>query len=194
MMYHAIRICVICCCYHCRPCFCRDPHPCCLCCLAPESWTSPEQDLLIQCREVPAAVTKTDGMPHVMAVNGGTLHSNQVSPPVRPAFGQVQDTALQHDTSATGAQPRSRRLQSNSSVEQAETVSSTEQSTFASGPHNMQRSSAETASEFSPFGASLSDGIPPAFHTGSSAQSANRLAPTPGVRYTVNLATGKHIL
>ena len=133
-------------------------------------------------------------MPSALTPNGSGLQSDHITPSARPAFGQIQDTALQHDTAGgSGGTLRSHRLLSGNSFDQTASVSSADNSTFASGQQTIARSSLENASEISPFpGPSLSDGIPPAFETGSSCgASASALAPNPGRRYSINLATGK---
>ena len=129
-------------------------------------------------------------MPASVTLNGTAAQSAHDIPLPRPAFGQVQDTALQHETAVGVSQPRAQQLMSDISVDQPASVSSAGISTFQP---TIARSSLENASELSPFpGASLSDGIPPAFETSSSCGgSASALAPTPGHRYNINLTTGR---
>ena len=133
-------------------------------------------------------------MPPAVSLNGSGLQSDHIIPVVRPAFVHVQDTALQRDTAAIVGQSRARHSVSMYSNGHPESVSSTGNSTFASGPQTVARSSFGGASDGIPgVGASLSDGIPPAFETTSScAASAAALAPAAGRRYSINLTTGKH--
>ena len=126
-------------------------------------------------------------------MNGVGLQSDHIIPIARPAFGQVQDTALQHDATVGVSQAHMQRVMTNNSLDQPASISSTGNSTFASGQPTIERSSFEDTSEFSPVvGPSLSDGIPPVFETNSSCgASASALAPNPGQRFNINLTTGK---
>lgn len=148
------------------------------------------------CRETSAAVSKSDSMPPALAFNGAVLQSEHVFPPPRPAFGQVQDTALQHDATANNVNhnSQSHRLRTSSSYDHTASVNSTDHFTFPSSSHlHREHSSIENTSEISPAGRhSLSDGIPPAFETSSScAASASALSPIPGRHFsTLHLATG----
>jgi len=126
-------------------------------------------------------------------MNGVGLQTEHIIPIPRPAFGQVQDTALQHDATVGVSQAHMQRVMTNNSLDQLASVSSIGNSTFASGQPTIERSSFEHASEISPVvGPSLSDGIPPVFETNSSCgASASALAPTPGQRFNMSLTTGK---
>ena len=146
------------------------------------------------CRESPVTSGKSESMPPSLDMNGVGLQTEHVIPIARPAFGQVQDTALQHDATVGVSQAHMQRLTTNNSLDQSASVSSTGNSTFASGQPTIARNSFENASEITPVvGPSLSDGIPPVFETNSSCgASASALAPTPGQRFNINLTTGNH--
>lgn len=144
-------------------------------------------------RESQVTASKSESMPPSLGMNGGGLQTEHVIPIPRPAFGQVQDTALQHDATVGVSQARMQRVMTNNSLDQPASVSSTGNSTFASGQPTIDRSSFEDASEVSPvIGPSLSDGIPPVFETNSSCgASASALAPIPGQRFNINLPTAR---
>ena len=147
----------------------------------------------VACRDAPATASKSGSMPPALAFNGTVLQSDPVLPPARPAFGQVQDTALQHETPANNVGPQSHRLQTTSSYDHTASGNSADHYRCpAVSQHIERRSSLENASEISPLGGhSLSDGIPPAFETSSScAASASALSPMPGRQFSINLATG----
>ncbi|KAL3155148.1 hypothetical protein ABBQ38_011204 [Trebouxia sp. C0009 RCD-2024] len=136
-------------------------------------------------------------------------------PAPRPAFGQVQDTALQPDATANnmghqsqahsqsqlqsqshplrtsstymGHQLQSYHLRTSSSYEHAASVNSADHFTFPSTSHHLENSPFGNNSEMYPAGRhSLSDGIPPAFETSSScAASASLLFPTIGRQFSI---------
>lgn len=140
-------------------------------------------------------VSKSDSIPPALAFNGSVLHSEHVLPAPRPAFGQVQDTALQHEASGNSSNPHSQPhgLHTSSSYGHTASVNSTDHFTFAPSSHLMDHSSLGNTSEVSPPGRhSLSDGIPPAFETNSSCgASAAALSPIPGRLFaTPHVATG----
>lgn len=145
------------------------------------------------CRESQVTAGKSESMPPSLDMNGVGLQTDHIIPIPRPAFGQVQDTALQHDATVGVSQAHMQRVVTSNSLDQPASVSSTGNSTFASGHPTIERSSFEHASEISPVvGPSLSDGIPPVFETNSSCgASASALAPIPGQRFNINLTTGK---
>ncbi len=145
------------------------------------------------CRESQVTAGKSESMPPSLDMNGAGLRTQHIIPIPRPAFGQVQDTALQHDATVGVSQAHMQRVMTNNSLDQLASVSSIGNSTFASGQPTIERSSFENASEISPVvGPSLSDGIPPVFETNSSCGAcASALAPTPGQRFNINLTTGK---
>lgn len=147
------------------------------------------------CRETSAAACKSDSMPPALAFNGAILQSEHALPAPRPAFGQVQDTALQHNATANSdnrhSQPHG--LHTSSSYDQPASINSADHFTFPTSSRHMDHSSLGTTSEISPPNRhSLSDGIPPAFETSSSCgASAAALSPVPGRFFaTPHLATG----
>ena len=146
------------------------------------------------CREGASDAIKSESMPPALAYNGTILQSEPVLPPSRPAFGQVQDTALQHDTSANNIGPQSHRLQTSSSYEHTASVNSADHYTFPAVNQRIEHRGSlgnTHTSDVSPLGGhSLSDGIPPAFETTSSCASASVLSPVPGRHFSINLATG----
>ena len=151
--------------------------------------------MLACCRETSAAGSKSDSMPPALAFNGAVLQPEHVLPAPRPAFGQVQDTALQHDATANSdnrhSQPHG--LRTSSSYDQTGSVNSADHFSFPTSSHHMDHSSLGNTSEISPPGRhSLSDGIPPAFDTSSSCDaSAAALSPIPGRHFAPpHLATG----
>ena len=157
--------------------------------------TTINQHHISWCREAPAVVSKSDSMPPALAFNGAVLHSEHVLPPPRPAFGQVQDTALQHDASANSSNRHSQPhgLHTSSSYDHTASVNSADHFTFPPSSHHMNHSSLGNTSEVSPPGRrSLSDGIPPAFETNSSCgASAAALSPIPGRLFaTPHMVTG----
>lgn len=152
--------------------------------------------VLACCRETSAAASKSNNMPPALAFNGAVLQPEHVLPAPRPAFGQVQDTALQHDATANSdnrhSQPHG--LHTSSSYDQTGSVNSTDHFSFPTSSRLMDHISLGNTSEISPPGRhSLSDGIPPAFETSSSCgASAAALSPIPGRHFaTPHLATGK---
>lgn len=146
-----------------------------------------------KCRDASASASKSGSMPPALAFNGSVLQSDPVLPPARPAFGQVQDTALQRETPTNNIGPQSHRLQTTSSYDHTASGNSVDHYNYpAVSQHIERRGSLGNASEISPQGGhSLSDGIPPAFETSSScAASASALSPMPGRQFSINLATG----
>ena len=148
------------------------------------------------CRQTSAATYKSDSMPPALAFNGAILQSEHALPAPRPAFGQVQDTALQHNATASSdnrhSQPHT--LRTSSSYEQPASINSADHFSFPTNSRHMDHSSQGNTSEISPPNRhSSSGGIPPAFETSSSCgASAAALSPVPGRFFaTPHLATGK---
>ena len=153
------------------------------------------QSLMTTCREAPAAASKSDTMPPALAFNGAVLQSEHVLPAPRHAFGQVQDTALQHNATANSDARHSQihGLHTSSSYDQSASTNSADHFTFPTSSRHMDHNSLGNTSEISPPGRqSLSDGIPPVFETSSSCgASAAALSPIPGRLFaTPHLMTG----